>query len=206
MGLSDVEIEVRLAALRRQREALDREIADLVLYQELGRRLTAGGGAAAPGRGTGSDADHSRAPAPHPALNPIREGSAVPPPPRPVPDTVRASEGGTAHIGSPGAERAGPREAAPSIPPAIAFTEDAAGARRYGRALVRAACAALAEAGRPLHAAEILEVLAGQGFTLPGRDPVAALNTRLWKRSGPDGPLRRVGEATYALVTDVPSV
>jgi len=71
---------------------------------------------------------------------------------------------------------------------------------------VRAACAALAEAGRPLHAAEILEVLAGQGFTLPGRDPVAALNTRLWKRSGPDGPLRRVGEATYALVTDVPSV
>ncbi|MGT2478531.1 hypothetical protein ACU4GR_05775 [Methylobacterium oryzae CBMB20] len=81
-----------------------------------------------------------------------------------------------------------PAGGAGPIPPAIAFTEDAAGARRYGRAVVQAACAAIARAGRPLHAAEILAVLAGQGFTLPGRDPVAALNTRLWKRSGPGGP------------------
>jgi hypothetical protein len=28
---------------------------------------------------------------------------------------------------------------------------------------------------------------------------LAALNTRLWKRAGPNGPLRRVAEATYAL-------
>ncbi|WP_182180405.1 hypothetical protein [Methylobacterium radiotolerans] len=48
MGLSDSEIAARLAALRRQREALDREIADLVLYQELGRRLAAGGADARP--------------------------------------------------------------------------------------------------------------------------------------------------------------
>ncbi|MGU3547145.1 hypothetical protein ACLBYE_29630, partial [Methylobacterium sp. A52T] len=48
MALSDSEIAARLAALRRQREALDREIADLVLYQELGRRLAAGGAAARP--------------------------------------------------------------------------------------------------------------------------------------------------------------
>jgi hypothetical protein len=85
------------------------------------------------------------------------------------------------------------------IPPAITFAEDAAGARRYGRAVVQAACAAIATAGRPLHAAAILEALLEQGFTLPGRDPVAGLNTRLWKRAGPGGPLRRVGEATYAL-------
>ncbi len=35
-------------------------------------------------------------------------------------------------------------------------------------------------------------------FELPGHDPVAALNTRLWKRSGPGGPLKRLGEAVYA--------
>ena len=205
MGLSDAEIAMRLAALRRQREALDREIADLVLYQELGRRLAAAGaavGAAARGQEAGSDADSIRAASP----DLIRAGDATlpPAPPRPVrgPDVVRTSDGGAAGAGSATAGRSGMGEGPPSIPPAIAFTEDAAGARRYGRALVGAACAALAQAGRPLHAAEILEVLAGQGFTLPGRDPVAALNTRLWKRSGPDGPLRRVGEATYALAAD----
>ncbi|SDN67217.1 HB1, ASXL, restriction endonuclease HTH domain [Methylobacterium phyllostachyos] len=212
MALSDAEIELRLAALRRQREALDREIADLVLYQELGRRLAAGAGTAVQDRETGSDADHIRAPILNPVPNPIREGDAAlqsqPAPPRSIPgtDTVRAFEGGNASAGSAGAGRSGIRAAPPSIPPAIAFTEDAAGARRYGRALVQAACAALAQAGRPLHAAEILEVLSDQGFTLPGRDPVAALNTRLWKRSGPDGPLRRVGEATYALAADSPPV
>ncbi|MGT2478532.1 hypothetical protein ACU4GR_05780 [Methylobacterium oryzae CBMB20] len=54
MALSECEIATRLAALRRQREALDREIADLVLYQELGRRLAAGGSDRAAGSGPGS--------------------------------------------------------------------------------------------------------------------------------------------------------
>ncbi|MFC6746489.1 hypothetical protein ACFQFG_18630 [Methylobacterium persicinum] len=42
MSLTEHEAEERLAFLRRQRETLDREIADLVLYLELGRRLNAG--------------------------------------------------------------------------------------------------------------------------------------------------------------------
>lgn len=207
MGLSEAEIEARLALLRRQREALDREIADLVLYLELGRRLAASRSAARP------------EPVPVPETAPDR-GSVLPaspadspPPPGPVgPETrsgpVSGADAAPRGDGVVGA-RPGPRSAQPpgpafgpgAIPPAIAFAEDAAGARRYGRAVVQAACAAIARAGRPLHAAEILEVLAGQGFTLPGRDPVAALNTRLWKRSGPGGPLSRVGEATYALAS-----
>lgn len=206
MGLSESEIEARLAALRRQREALDRQIADLVLYLELGRRLgAAGSGARAasdpvpetgarlrgdpaddpalgdpgvPGDRSGPAAEDSGAPR-------GRRGAEVRPEARPVVRTDAAGARG-------------------AIPPAIAFTEDAAGARRYGRAVVEAACAAIGRAGRPLHAAEILEVLVGQGFTLPGRDPVAALNTRLWKRSGPGGPLSRVGEATYALAPPDP--
>ncbi|GJD78157.1 hypothetical protein NBEOAGPD_1371 [Methylobacterium gregans] len=48
-----------------------------------------------------------------------------------------------------------------------------------------------------MHAGEILEHLAARGFGVPGQDPVAALNTRLWKRSGPGGPLRRLGDAVY---------
>ena len=39
---SEVEIEARLAELRRRRDALDREIADHLLYLELGRRLRRG--------------------------------------------------------------------------------------------------------------------------------------------------------------------
>nr|WP_137831836.1 hypothetical protein [Methylobacterium sp. L1A1] len=39
MGLSEAQAEARLADLRRRRDALEREIADLVLYLELGRRL-----------------------------------------------------------------------------------------------------------------------------------------------------------------------
>ena len=57
----------------------------------------------------------------------------------------------------------------------------------------------LRRAGRPMHAGEILEHVVARGFTVPGRDPVAALNTRLWKRSGAGGPLRRLGDAVYAL-------
>ena len=198
MGLSDAEIEMRLAALRRRREALDREIADLVLYQELGRRLgavraEAGVEAGADGPVPAPDRPFARdaAPAPHPAL-----------PRDPAPGAARASGPGLAVTASPAPAPSGARAAPAGVPPAVAFTDDAAGARRYGRVLVEAACTILARAGRPLHAAEILDVLTAQGFTLPGRDPVAALNTRLWKRSGPGGPLRRVGEATYALTED----
>ncbi|MCJ2073294.1 winged helix-turn-helix domain-containing protein [Methylobacterium sp. J-030] len=208
MGVSDAEIEMRLAALRRQREALDREIADLVLYQELGRRLGAvRGGADGHDPDTGSDAGPVSAPAPARTC----ERDTTPPPcpaadrtipPDPAPGAERTSDHGITPAGLPASRHSEARPMAATIPPAIAFTDDVAGARRYGRALVEAACAALARAGRPLHAAEILDVLSAQGFTLPGRDPVAALNTRLWKRSGPGGPLRRVGEATYALAAD----
>lgn len=76
--------------------------------------------------------------------------------------------------------------------------EDLVAARRHGRALIAAAVNLLHEAGRPLHAGEILQGLTALGFELPGHDPVAALNTRLWKRSGPGGPLKRLGEAVYA--------
>ena len=65
MGLSDAEIEMRLAALRRQREALDREIADLVLYRELGRRL---GTVKAGAGGPGPDATPDPGPVPAPAV------------------------------------------------------------------------------------------------------------------------------------------
>ena len=183
MGLSEDEIEARLAGLRRQREALDREIADLVLYLELGRRLR--------GAGSGASIPHS-IPVPDPGVSG-------------PPDRAARSVPGLPEV----ALRAGPvaSDSGPSapIPPAVAFTEDAAGARRYGRALVEAACGAILSAGRPLHAGEILEILLARGFTLPGRDPVAALNTRLWKRAGPGGPLRRVAEATYALAGEVES-
>lgn len=206
MGLSESEIEARLAALRRQREALDRQIADLVLYLELGRRL----GAAGSGARAASD------PVPEPGTR-LRGDPADDPalgdPGVPGDRSGPAAEDSGAPRGRRGAEvrpearpvvRTDAAGARGAIPPAIAFTEDAAGARRYGRAVVEAACAAIGCAGRPLHAAEILEVLVGQGFTLPGRDPVAALNTRLWKRSGPGGPLSRVGEATYALAPPDP--
>ena len=171
MDLSEAEIEARLAELRRRRDALDREIADHVLYLELGRRLR---GAGFPPAGDMSG-DRGTAGPPEPVA-----------PPMPVAPPV-------------------PRAAAPAAPEAsgpermpVPFAVDPAGARRYGRALVEAACGILVRAGRPMHAGEILEALVAEGFAVPGQDPVAALNTRLWKRSGPHGPLRRLGEAVYA--------
>ena len=208
MGLSDAEIEMQLAALRRQREALDREIADLVLYRELGRRF---GSVRAGAGGPGPDAapDPGPVPAPVPERTVPRDTSPAPHPAAaraipedPAPGAARAAGRGSGPTGSPPPGPSEARAEPEAAPSAIAFADDVAGARRYGRALVEAACAALARAGRPLHAAEILDALSAQGFTLPGRDPVAALNTRLWKRSGPGGPLRRVGEATYALAAD----
>ena len=203
MGLSEDEIEARLAALRRQREALDREIADLALYLELGRRLSSTGMIPDPPHRPASPETRER-PVPAP---PEREQPAFP-----ARVAARVAARIVPRAAAPTAPRTEPRSPSCSetgdppgaIPPPVAFTEDAAGARRYGRAVVQAACAAIAQAGRPLHAAEILEILLQQGFTLPGRDPVAALNTRLWKRTGPGGPLRRLGEATYALVVSDP--
>ncbi|WP_375464168.1 winged helix-turn-helix domain-containing protein [uncultured Methylobacterium sp.] len=165
MGLSEAEIEARLASLRRQRDALDREIADHVLYLELGRRL----------RGSNEAETDDRVP-----------GAA--------PTSERAS---LAHSEATAVPAAG-------TPTPVAFGIDPAGSRRYGRALVEAARAVLARAGRPMHAGEILEALVADGFTVPGQDPVAALNTRLWKRSGVDGPLRRLGDAVYALAVPGP--
>lgn len=197
MGLSEAQAEARLADLRRRRDALEREIADLVLYLELGRRLAGPAGQGDTDTGTDrnldrdSDGDRSedrhgpaparppaepvRAPAPPPAPRaPAAFASPLPsPPPVPVDAPVMRMEG----------------------EPGLSETVQA---RRYGRALIEAALAILEEAGRPLHASEIWARLAERDFALPGADPVAALNTRLWKRSGPGGPLRRLGEAVYA--------
>jgi hypothetical protein len=171
MGLSEAEIEARLASLRRQRDALEREIADHVLYLELGRRLRGG----EPSRAIEAPEDHVP---PEPAA-PRAAGAALraePPAPEPSPSPER-------------------------VP--VAFEVDPVGARRYGRALVEAACGILVRAGRPMHAGEILEALVAEGFAVPGQDPVAALNTRLWKRAGPHGPLRRLGDAVYAPALDL---
>ena len=180
MSLSEQEAEARLAALRRQRETLDRAIADLVLYLELGRRLNAADPEAAP---------PASAPAPSAPMPAPEPWSA--PRPAPWPETVAE------------APAAAPRPARPvrrtHAPPPVAFAEDPTGARQYGRALIEAACAILGEAGGPLHARDIHDALIARGFAIPGRDPVAALNTRLWKRSGEGGPLRRHGEAVYGL-------
>ncbi|BAU92869.1 hypothetical protein MPPM_4264 [Methylorubrum populi] len=173
MVLSEAEALARLEELRRQRDALERQIADLLLYLDLGRRL---GGPPAPAPAATDPAPRGDAPAPPPVSAPVAAPPAQPP--------VRSER-----------------------PPAPAFADPVEGeaalsetvlARRYGRAVIEAALASLEEAGRPLHASEILARITEQGFSLPGQDPVAALNTRLWKRSGPGGPLKRLGEAVYA--------
>lgn len=282
---SEAEIEARLAELRRRREAIDREIADHLLYLELGRRLRAGaaagdmagglaGGLAwgpdeaahprpaadrvpvpgpeAPGRAEAADAAAARDALARDALARdawTREAAAGPDGRSPAGSWPGSGTGGgprfgqdpdqdpgqdpglaghrfaphgrapgTGQSGGPGgvdgdarsravpASRPSPRDtagpAAPhpgseGPPPPVPFDEDPAAARRYGRALVEAAVGVLAAAGRPMHAGEILEHLVARGFGVPGQDPVAALNTRLWKRSGPGGPLRRLGEAVY---------
>lgn len=219
MGPSEQTIAARLSALRCRREAIDREIADLLLYLELGRRLsgvetTLADDALPASRGTGADppagTDRGR---PRPTAreadtvrgNPLPgdHASAVSVPAASAPaDPPRAADT-AAHDPRSRAPRASDavrtRAGDGTIPPMVAFAEDPRAARRYGRALVEAACAVIARAGRPLHAGEILEHLVARGFAVPGRDPVAALNTRLWKRAAPDGPLRRLGEASYAL-------
>ncbi|MCE4224856.1 hypothetical protein HCU64_13915 [Methylobacterium sp. C25] len=217
MVLSEDEAEAQLASLRRQRETLDRAIADLTLYLELGRRLTteatvARGDtdtASAPGRGTAFVAGEPDNNAGHGAGRASSEGTAFPP------ASVTSDAGRTAEPSlrsaspvPPSFERGSPKAPSAPVRSAPQPTHDSAEeglsegvlARRYGRALIEAALGVLQDAGRPLHASEILTVLTGQGFSLPGHDPVAALNTRLWKRSGTGGPLKRMGEAVYALV------
>ena len=167
MVLSEAEALARLEALRRERETIDRQIAELLLYLDLGRRL----GGPSPPR-----APESAEPPPAPPP-PRREAPPVPPEPAtPAPSRPPVAQ---------------PAPAEPGLSETVL-------ARRYGRAVIEASLAVLEEAGRPLHASEILARLAEQGFALPGQDPVAALNTRLWKRSGPGGPLKRLGEAVYA--------
>ena len=77
--------------------------------------------------------------------------------------------------------------------------EDRTAARQNGHRLVEAAVEIIRRAGHPLHARDLHRELAAAGFILPGKDPVAALNTRLWKRAQIGKQLRRVAEATYAL-------
>ena len=184
MVLSEAEAVARLEALRRQRDVIERQIADLLLYLDLGRRL---GGPAAPASAVPDEGGRAEAPAPDPD------------PPSTPPHTPQPAQAPAVPPAPPPAER--------EKPPAPAFAAPAEGetglsetvlARRYGRAVIEAALAVLEEAGRPLHASEILARITERGFSLPGQDPVAALNTRLWKRSGPGGPLKRLGEAVYA--------
>lgn len=180
MALSEAQAEARLAELRRQRDAIEREMADLVLYLDLGRRLggAAGGGEAVAAPPQGQEREPAPSPVlfPSPVAEPARAAPAAAPAARPVPAAPPLPE---------------PEESASALSETVL-------ARRYGRALIEAALAVLEEAGRPLHAGEIWGHLSERGFSLPGQDPVAALNTRLWKRSGPGGPLRRLGEAVYA--------
>lgn len=78
----------------------------------------------------------------------------------------------------------------------------ASAARQRGRVVIAACVAILRMADRPMHAGEILAQLRADGFALPGADPVASLNTRLWKRSGAGGPFRRLGDAIYDLARE----
>lgn len=149
MFLTEAEAEARLSDLYRERARIERAIADLTLFLDIGRRISEPSGGAGDGR---------------------RDPAPVAPPPDSASEEPAGESGG-----------------------------DRSQARREGRLLMEAASEILEEAGRPLHAAEILEGLTLRGLSVPGIDPVAALNTRLWKRSGPDGPFQRLGEAVYAL-------
>ncbi|MGU3537635.1 winged helix-turn-helix domain-containing protein [Methylobacterium sp. A54F] len=192
MGPSEAEIERRLAALRREREAIDRAIADHLLYLELGRRLAGAPPAAEPADRPEPRRDGAQGPEARPETWPGARPGAQP---AAWPGPSAAASPPTDFVPT---DVAPANPAGPPVPPA-AFEEDPVAARRYGRAVIAAALEVLAETGAPMHASEILAALAARGFTLPGQDPVAGLNTRLWKRSGPGGPLRRLGEAVYAL-------
>lgn len=178
MFLSEAETEARLDDLRRQRAALDRAIAEHELYLDLGRRLA---GAAAEAART-VPAEPQR---PDPA-------------PRVSPETPRA-EPVSPPVAEPASAPARPQTESPTG--ATARQESRQESRQEGRRLMEAAEEILAEAGRPMHAAEIWEQLAARGLTLPGHDPVAALNTRLWKRAQGGTVFRRLGDAVYGLAS-----
>lgn len=172
MFLSEAETEARLDDLRRQRAALDRAIAEHELYLDLGRRLARPGASVEPA---------PAAPAP-----------VEVPAPRAAPEAPRTE---------PARAPAPAPETAPVPPPAGPPAPAGAAGRQEGRRLMEAAEEILAEAGRPMHAAEIWERLAARGLTLPGHDPVAALNTRLWKRAKGGTVFHRLGDAVYGLAS-----
>ncbi|MGE7417198.1 HTH domain-containing protein [Methylobacterium tarhaniae] len=180
MFLSEAETEARLDDLRRQRAALDRAIAEHELYLDLGRRLARPGGAAEPARSVPAPVEPPR---PDPASGAAAGSPRAEPARSPIPEPMVATARPPA--GDP------PGSSAP----------DGATARQEGRRLIEAAEDILAEAGRPMHAAEIWERLAARGLTLPGHDPVAALNTRLWKRAKGGTVFRRLGDAVYGLAS-----
>jgi HB1, ASXL, restriction endonuclease HTH domain len=120
-------------------------------------------------------------------------------------DTVPAPQAWAEPPRTPSAPRSAPDSRAEPARPEVAPPEPAvpagAAARREGRRLIETAEEILAAAGRPMHAAEIWEQLAARGLTLPGHDPVAALNTRLWKRAQGGAVFRRLGDAVYGLAS-----
>lgn len=190
MVLSESEAEGRLAALRREREALDRAITDLTLYLELGRRLT-GAHPSPDERRSAPLAEAPGTPWPEQSEKPRGEWRATSQP--------DAKPSFSAVVAAPAEPASGLDQNAQETKSVPHSLSDGALARRYGRALIREAVAVLEAAGRPLHASEILAGLEARGFTIPGQqDPIAALNTRLWKRSGEGGALRRLGDAIYA--------
>lgn len=176
MFLTEAEAERRLLDLHRDKARIERAIADLVLFLETGRR-------ALPDRAAHDPIFHDPT-----FREPIsRESTSREPAAR---DGARQGMAPAADPGPP------PRPAAPEpAPPAV---DERSHARREGRLLMEAAAEILEEAGRPLHAAEILDGLTRRGLSVPGLDPVAALNTRLWKRSGAGGAFQRLGDAVYA--------
>lgn len=174
------EIEGELDRLRVERESLDAAIAERQLFVELGRRL------AVQRRGLGI------APAPAPAATAER--------PAPAPRAVAERAVSAVPDPWPAAE---PAPAASAIPAPASGPADQAltpriVARARGRELVGEAVAILRAQGRPMHAAELVPLLADRGHTLPGHDPVAALNTRLWKRARTGRYVVRHGDAVYA--------
>ena len=225
MVLNEETAQARLDALHRERDLIDRAITDLTLYLELGRRLAAtpaehGGVRSEAVHGSSADRDLASAQssvtragiAGQPSSDAgdaegrwrgtlddlVARSRATIAPDRATADVSRRpsreAHDSTLNHGPNGADwgdRAG----------LTSFPEPSEGqiARRRGRVLLEAAMTALEEARRPLHAREIAEILTARGILIPGRDPVAALNTRLWKRTMRGGALRRLGDAVYAI-------
>ena len=180
-------IEQRLKKLRAERERIDREISDLVLYLELGRRLGIVDREIKILRATTSPRN-------------LCSGYKVP---KGMKSSLSHETGEVGNILGNHAEFAEDLASQQASDLSVSIEKNGAVSRKYGRALVDAAVSCINEAGHPLHAREILERVQQQGFSVPGQDPVASLNTRLWKRSGPGRPLQRLGDAVYTLNVEV---